>query len=209
MCSSHLNFDRILVTLTVQLDEWERRTTDRPVSMFLIRTSDCMLNVAARLETQMYTGIRRFSASYLGFASSVLLFSGVLPLLWEETVSYAEVEARCSQRREEAIGQERLFFNYSSKIKPGLALGCAAAAMLTSFVVNVAWLYRSPHDPTFCTSSRSLDCKLGSYLTMHLWTSIGVVLCYRGNPCAPTPNPNPNPNPNPTPKPKHCVRHKM
>ena len=114
MCS-HLNFDRILVTLTVQLDEWERRATDRTVSMFLIRTIDGMLNVAALLETQMHTGIRRFSAFYLGVAACLVLFSGVLPLLWEETVSYAEVEARCSQRREEAIGQERLFLNHSLK----------------------------------------------------------------------------------------------
>ena len=114
MCS-HLNFDRILVTLTVQLDEWERRAIDRPVSMFLIRTIDGMLNVAARLETQMYTCVRRFSAFYVGVASSALLLSGVLPFLWEETASYAEVDARCSQRREEAIGQERLFFNHSYK----------------------------------------------------------------------------------------------
>jgi hypothetical protein len=194
MCSHlNFNFDRILVTLTVQLDEWERRATDRPVIMFLIRTIDGMLNVAARLETQIYTGIRRFSAFYLGVASSVLLFSGILPLLWEETFSYAEEEARCSQRREEAIGQERLFFYHSLKSGLGVALGFSAAAMLTSFVVNVAWLYRSPHDPAFCSASRSLDCKLGSYLTLHLWTSIGVVLCYRGNPCDPTPNPNPYP----------------
>jgi hypothetical protein len=186
MCS-HLDFDRILVTLTVQLDEWERNATDRPMSMFLIRTIDGILHVASRLESRMYTGIRRFSVLYLGVASSVLLISGVVPLLlWEEEiVSYAEAVAWCSQRRKETIGQERLFFDHSMTNQLGLAFGLSAGAMVTSLVVNVAWLYRSPHDASLNTASRSLDYKLGSYLTVLLWTSIGLVLSYRGHPCSP------------------------